>query len=197
MASNNDSQPREQWAKQSDAHRTDFERAEKPTKYRIAAWALWILGIACAFGSALVASRAFYIPFLSDLPVLTVVLAVVVDLVAVLAAQRFWRRAAALAPAKKAGSRQRGPGLPGVCPDVPLLSECQERRCQDQGLRNRFGSRVGCRARGVLPAVWQRPGRRGRTAVGRKPSLRCVENRGGRPCRLWRGRPFVYCYPWA
>ena len=103
MASNNDSQPREQWAKQSDAHRTDFERAEKPTKYRIVAWALWILGIACAFGSALVASRVFYVPFLSDLPVLTVVLAVVVDLVAVLAAQRFWRRAAALAPAKKQG----------------------------------------------------------------------------------------------
>ncbi len=103
MANSNTPQPREQWAKQSDAHRTDFDKAEKPTKYRVAAWVLWIVGIAAAFGSALVASRAVYVPVLSDLPVLTVVIAVVVDLVAVLAAQRFWRKATSLSPGKKQG----------------------------------------------------------------------------------------------
>ncbi len=103
MAANNTPQPPEQWAKQSDSHRTDFERAEKPAKYLAAAWALWIVGIVCAFGAVLVVSRAVYVPVLSDIPVLTVVVAVVIDLVAVLAAQRFWRKASSLRPTKAQG----------------------------------------------------------------------------------------------
>ena len=103
MANKNAPEAREQWAKQSDAHRTDFDQAERPAKYRVGAWALWILGIVCAFGAALVASRAVYVPVLSDLPVLTVVLAVVVDLAAVLAAQRLWRKASSLASEKRQG----------------------------------------------------------------------------------------------
>lgn len=101
----NDQKPpaREQWAKQSDAHRTDFERAEKPLKYQIAAWALWIVGIAVVLGATLCASGAVAVPFFTDLPVLTVALAVVVDLVVVLAAQRFWRKASALGGSRKQG----------------------------------------------------------------------------------------------
>lgn len=99
--------PREQWAKQSDDHRTDFARARKPFKFQLAAWALWIAGLAVALGAAFCASGGVQIPVLTDLPALTVALAVVVDLILVLAAQRFWRKATAL-------KAERGQSLVGV-----------------------------------------------------------------------------------
>lgn len=103
MASKETPQPREQWAKQSDAHRTDFDRPEKPLKYQLGAWGLWIVAIAVAWAATLCASGALAVPVLSDLPAVPVVVAVVVDLVAVLAAQRLWRKAASLAGARKQG----------------------------------------------------------------------------------------------
>lgn len=103
MATDQKPPVREQWAKQSDAHRTDFERAEKPLKYQLAAWVLWIVGIAVVLGATLCASGAVNVPFFTDLPVLTVALAVVIDLVVVLAAQRFWRKASALGSPRKQG----------------------------------------------------------------------------------------------
>lgn len=96
-------QPREQWAKQSDAHRTDFERAEKPLKYQLAAWVLWIVGIAVVVGATLCASGGVNVPVLTTIPALTIVLAVVIDLIVVLLAQRCWRKASALG-----GSRSQG-----------------------------------------------------------------------------------------
>ena len=103
MATNEKPPVREQWAKQSDAHRTDFERAEKPLKYQIVSWILWIVGIAVALGATLCASGGVIVPVLTDLPVLTVALAVAIDLVVVLVAQRFWRKASALAGTRKQG----------------------------------------------------------------------------------------------
>lgn len=100
MANEEKSHAREQWARQSDARRTDFARAESPVKYQAAAWALWIVGLASAFGAALCASNAVHVPVLSDIPALTVVFVVVIDLAAVLVAQRLWRKAASLPGSK-------------------------------------------------------------------------------------------------
>ena len=87
---------REQWATKSDEHRTDFERAESPVKYQVAAWILWVVGAAVEFGGALAASGALRVPVLTDLPVLTAVLVIVLGLVLVLLAQRMWKKASGL-----------------------------------------------------------------------------------------------------
>lgn len=99
----NDKTEREQWAVRSDEHRTDFAPVQKPFKYQAAAWALWVAGIALAFGGALTASGALDVPLLSDVPVLTVALMLVAGLAIVLTAQRMWKKAAALQPSKKQG----------------------------------------------------------------------------------------------
>lgn len=96
MMSNPESPAREQWATKSDEHRTDFERAESPIKYQIAAWALWIAGMVVEFGGVLAASGALRVPVLTDLPVLTVILVIVLGLVLVLFAQRMWKKAGGL-----------------------------------------------------------------------------------------------------
>lgn len=106
MANEEKPHAREQWARQSDARRTDFAPAESPMKYQAGAWLLWIAGLVSAFGAVLCASSAVYVPVLSNIPVLTVVLAVVIDLVAVLVAQRLWRKATSLPGSK--GSKALG-----------------------------------------------------------------------------------------
>lgn len=94
---------REQWAVKHDEHRTDFAPTQKPLKYQLFAWALWITGAALEFCGILAAAGVLRVPFLSDVPVLTVALVVVVGLIAVLAAQRMWKRAASLMHGKKQG----------------------------------------------------------------------------------------------
>jgi|GEM_PF-2518817 len=103
MASQNTNQPREQWASRTDEHRTDFAPVEKPLKYQLAAWALWIAGVAVCFGGSLAAAGALDVPLLSDLPVVTVLLVLAVGLALVLGAQRMWKKAASLVPGKKQG----------------------------------------------------------------------------------------------
>ena len=107
MASNDNEPQREQWATATDARRTDFAPTEKPLKYQVAAWALWICGLVVEFGGVFAAAGVLAVPVLTNLPALTVVLVLVVGLVLVLAAQRMWKKAASLVHGK-------GRGLLGV-----------------------------------------------------------------------------------
>ncbi len=92
--------PREKWATTTDAHRTDFARAESPLKYRAGAVALWAVGLACALAGTAVAAGLLAVPVLGDLPVLVIVVAVLVALVCALAGQRLWKKAGGVAGAK-------------------------------------------------------------------------------------------------
>ena len=107
MAHPDNQQPREQWATKTDQHRTDFAPAQSPLKYQLAAWALWIAGLAVEALGTFAAFGVLCVPVLSDLPVLAVVLVLVVGLVLVLAAQSMWKKASAL-------SHGKGRGLLGV-----------------------------------------------------------------------------------
>ena len=158
--------PREKWATTTDAHRTDFARAESPLKYRAGAVALWAVGLACALAGTAVAAGLLAVPVLGDLPVLVIVVAVLVALVCALAGQRLWeggRRGGRQAAA--AGRRRRV--VLGVCADVPVLPGGQERPGQAEGGGVRGGRRGGCGRRGHLPAG-------GRRGFGRRLGVGCA-----------------------
>jgi hypothetical protein len=91
---------REQWARTSDAHRTDFDRAKKPGAWRLGAWLLWIAGLALEVVGVLGASGDLRCPVLAAVPALTVIVALVLDAVCVLVAQRLWKRAQSVAGAR-------------------------------------------------------------------------------------------------
>lgn len=117
MAKQDGTGTREQWATSTADHRTDFAKAPSPRKFQVAAWFLWLAGIAVEFGAALCASGALRVPVLSDLPVLTVALAVVAGLAIVLLAQAMWKKAASLA----AGKRQGALGVVMACAAFPPM----------------------------------------------------------------------------
>lgn len=94
---------REQWATQTDEHRTDFAKAEKPIKYQVCAWALWIVCLAVEFIGVLAAAGSLRVPLLTDVPVLSVAIALVAGLALVLTAQRLWKKAGSLARDKHQG----------------------------------------------------------------------------------------------
>lgn len=91
---------REKWATTTDAHRTDFARAESPLKYQAGAVGLWVVGLACVLVGTAVAAGVLAVPVLGDLPVLVIVVQVVVALACALAGQRLWKKAGGVAGAK-------------------------------------------------------------------------------------------------
>lgn len=84
---------REQWATKSDEHRTDFAKPPSAKGPAVAAWALWVVGLALECLGVVALAGYPHIPGLSDVPVATLVVALVVDLVLVLVATSFYKRA--------------------------------------------------------------------------------------------------------
>lgn len=118
MAQNSEG-PREQWARTSDEHRTDFDRAPRPAGYRAGAWALWVVGLLLEFAGVLGATGDLGCPVLSALPALTVAAAAVLDAACVLAAQRLWKRGQVVAGVR--GGRAALPPFMACLSFVPMV----------------------------------------------------------------------------
>lgn len=86
---------REQWATKSDEHRTDFAKPPSAKGPAAAAWALWIVGFALECLGVVALAGWPHIPGLSDVPAATLAVALVADLVVVLLATSFYKRAQA------------------------------------------------------------------------------------------------------
>lgn len=104
MADTQTDREREQWAKRRDEHQTDFAKPPSPAGYLVGAWALWLVGLALEVLGVLLVGGVFEVPVLSDAAVLVLVVALVVDLAAVLAATRLNKRAQALKGARGQGT---------------------------------------------------------------------------------------------
>ncbi len=100
MAASKEKPADEQWAKTTDAHRTDFERAKSPLPSRMAAFALWIVAIALEVACILVVGGALSIPVLSDMTWLCATVGVVACLALTLVGQRMWKNAGSIKPTK-------------------------------------------------------------------------------------------------
>ena len=100
MAESKERPADQQWAKAQDAHRTDFDRAKSPMLMRVVAFVLWVAAIALEVVCILVVSGALYVPVLSDMAWLSVVLGVVGCLVLTLFGQRMWKKAGSIRAAK-------------------------------------------------------------------------------------------------
>ena len=133
MAESKERPADQQWAKAQDARRTDFDRAKSPMPMRVAAFALWVVAIALEVAWILVVSGALYVPVLSDMVWLSVVIGVVGCLVLTL----FGRRSIA-------GCDWCRDGFGGMCPVGPVLLRLKEPSCVKQSRRNRCSSRCHC-----------------------------------------------------
>ena len=104
MADNAKNKPaEEQWARTSDQHRTDFDRAKSPVPARVGAFVAWLAAAVIEVLCVLVVAGRLRVPVLSDIAWLAIVLTVVVCLALTIAGQRLWKQAGAIKPLKQQG----------------------------------------------------------------------------------------------